>query len=128
MKILATALLAAAFVLALASGRATASHDVVVDQTMTRIGEDFTHEFVLAWTATERAALPAVTVREVSSARSGQVVTVELGERVVCRNFFSFRSFETSDAARRCVEAVKRELVMGAKEARASSDLRGDGF
>lgn len=103
---------------------------LIIDQTQTRIGQEFYQNFVTFWEAPSGIKDYNILVTEMASPFWGSLIGIEVNDVVVYRGLLRPRSEEIEEAAKKEVESIKEYLysLEEYKKEASGKDMTGNGI
>lgn len=108
----------------------TEVNGLIIDQTHTRIGQDFSREFCTLWGDPQVDFRYNIGIKEIPDARWGSLIIVTVNGQEAYRNTLRPRSGLTEEEARKATAQVKSYLVylIRTNGNHDTEDLKGNGY
>jgi curli production assembly/transport component CsgE len=103
---------------------------LLVDQTRTRIGQEFYRQFCANWGEPRIDFLYNIAIKEMPDARWGSLITVRVNNRVAYRGSLRPRSSQVGEEVHKAIIQVKKYLLylVRTNGNHDTPDLRGNGY
>lgn len=106
------------------------SEGLLLNHTITPMGQNFYKDFVAAWVPPEEVTDYTIVVTERFNPQWGSLVWITVDDNMVFQQFLSARNVVMEDVINQAISAVhthlfQREII---KRFQKSNDLKGDGY
>mgnify|MGYP001244682091 CR=1 FL=1 len=103
---------------------------LLIDQTRTRIGQDFYRHFCTLWGNPNIPIRYNIVIKEIPDARWGSFIAVEVNGRPAYRTTLRPRSGGAEEAAKQAIPRVRGYLryLIDTNGGQDTEDLKGDGY